>query len=629
MHRLAHAPAACFASRETKRNSGISFRLLGPFEAEAGGGALPLGGRKQRAVLALLLLRANEAVPLERLIDDVWGDDPPASAAHALEAYVSRLRVLLEPHGPSVVRSGRGYRLDLAGADVDTRRFEALLAEADRTGSPGRAAELIEAALALWRGPLLADTPLLSAGRAEVGRIEELRLHALELSFDAALESKRHHELVGELRSLVEEHPLRERFVRQLMLALYRSGRQADALDVYEQLRRALGELGLHPSRDLQELSGAIVRQEDELERPARTAVGRRPIRSRRVAGVTLAVAAAAAVAVAFAATRGTDVPEQPVAASGPRVAMLLPRAPVAGRWDPFLSPFIDGLRLAAHQYGLRTERIVGAESFAKNAANERLAVRLRQGDFDLVLVATPWTGGKELLKEVRRLPNTHFIFIDAVLHGTPYAGLKNVTAVSFADEQAGYLAGYLSGLVEADRSPRNGRRVISAVGGTQAVPSVEALVDGFARGSRRALPSVTVLVDYSEDFVRQDRCEGIANEQIDAGSDIVFAAAGTCGLGALAAASGRGVSGIGADEDYAYLGPHILASTIKRFDRAVIESVRWYIEGTLPPAQEVVLALDDHAVSLAIGADVPPAIRRQVEVVAAELRKRNDGRAP
>ena len=166
-----------------------------------------------------------------------------------MEAYVSRLRSVLEPHGPRVVRSGRGYRLDLAGADVDTRHFEALLAEADRAGDARRAEGLIRAALALWRGPPLADTPLTAAGRVDVERLEELRLHALETHFDAALESDRHDEVVGELRSLVDEHPLRERFVGQLMLALYRSGRQADALDVYEQARQALLELGLHPSR--------------------------------------------------------------------------------------------------------------------------------------------------------------------------------------------------------------------------------------------------------------------------------------------------------------------------------------------------------------------------------------------
>jgi basic membrane lipoprotein Med (substrate-binding protein (PBP1-ABC) superfamily)/DNA-binding SARP family transcriptional activator len=576
-------------------------------------------------VLALLLLRANEIVPLERLTDDVWGDEPPASAAHALEAYISRLRSLLAPHGPKLVRSGPGYRLELAGADVDARRFEALLADADRAaGDDGRVARLTEAALALWRGPPLVDTPLSGAGRADVDRLAELHLHALELRFDAALAAGRQHELVGELRSLVEEHPFRERFLGQLMIALYRSGRHADALDVYEHARLGFLELGLRPSRELQELSGAIVRQEEALRLPLSAGAHPRASRRRLAAGTALVVVAATAVAVALAATRAADDPQPAVADAGTRVALLLPRAPVPGREDAFLSPFIDGFRRAELQYGLQTETLVGAEFSATKADNERLAAQVRQGDFDLVLLAAGRIGGNALLREVRRLPDTRFVFIDADLHETPYAGLRNVSSVRFADEQAGYLAGYLSGLVEARRSPRNGRRVISVVGGMKAIPSVRALVNGFALGARRALPSITVLEDYSGDFVRQAVCGRIANRQIDAGSDIVFAAAGDCGRGALAAAGIRGVFGIGVDRDYSYLGAHILASTIKRFDRAVIASVGSYVQGTLPPGGEVAVALDDDAVGLGgISPDVPASARRQLARVEAELRQR------
>ena len=265
-----HSLPECFARRETTRDSGIFFRLLGPIEAWAGDRALTLGGPKQRSVLAALLLRANEIVPLERLIDEIWGNDPPASAAHALEAYVSRLRIVLEPHGPQLVRIGYGYLLKLEGSTVDVRQFEALLTEADAADDPGRAAALNEAALALWRGPPLVDTPL-PGGRAEIDRLEELHLHALEQRFEVALAAGRHQELLGQLRSLVQEHPLHERFVGQLMFALYRSGRHADALDAYERTRQAFLELGLHPSRDLQELSGAIVRQEDESTRSTRS----------------------------------------------------------------------------------------------------------------------------------------------------------------------------------------------------------------------------------------------------------------------------------------------------------------------------------------------------------------------
>lgn len=623
---LVRRSPACFAWRETNRSSGISFRLLGPLEAQAGDRALALGGPKQRAVLALLLLQANEIVPLERLTDEVWGDDPPASAAHALEAYVSRLRALLEPHGPKLVRRGPGYRLDLEGAHVDAREFEALLADAGRAGDPARSKELNEAALALWRGPPLVDTPLSSAGHVAVERLEELHLQALERRVDAALAAGRHADVVGELRTLVEEHPLHEPFVGQLMIALYRSGRHADALEVYERARLAFLELGLHPSRNLQELSGAIVRQDDELRPPARTDV-RRPSPRRRLAVVAVTVVAAAAVAAALAATRSANAPPA-VADLGPRVALLLPREPVPGREDTFISPFVDGLQLATQRYGLQPRRIVGPEVAKDRAVDERLVAQVREGNFDLVLLAVSRIGGDALLKEVRRSPDTRFVFLDGPVDQTPYGGLKNVTAVRFADEQAGYLAGYLSGLIEARRSPRNGRRVISVVGGVE-FPSVEALVDGFARGARRALPSVRVLKEYSGTFDRQAVCGRIANRQIDAGSEIVFAAAGDCQFGALAAAKTRGVFGIGVDQDQSYLGPHILASTIKRFDQVVLASVGWYLEDLLPPAGQVTLALDDDAVGLTISGEVPPAVRRKVALVEAELRRRADGSIP
>jgi basic membrane lipoprotein Med (substrate-binding protein (PBP1-ABC) superfamily)/DNA-binding SARP family transcriptional activator len=572
-------------------------------------------------------------VPLERLIDEVWGEDPPASAPHAVEAYVSRLRPVLEPHGPELLRRGPGYRLDLGDADLDVRRFEALLTEADLSAEQGdaaRTAKSADQALGCWRGPALVDTPLLSAAHAEIERLEELRLRALERRSEAGLALGRHQELAGELRKLVEEHPLREAFVAQLMIALYRSGRQADALEVYERTRQAYLELGLHPSRVLQELSGAIVRQEDELQAPSRRDVFLRPRPRRRLAAAALAALAVAAAAIAFGATRGTDEPNLAAAGPGPRVALLLPRPLTPGENDPQFTPFVDGFRLAARQFGLQPWTLVSPEYSTDPAVNERVARRVRQGRFDLVLLAAATIGGEPLLSEIRHLERTRFVYLDAFISGTRLAGIPNVSAVAFADEQAGYLAGYLSGLVEARRSPRIGTRVISAVGNFATVPSSKALVDGFARGAHRALPSITVLTDYSNEFVRQAACQRIANRQIDDGSEIVFAPAGTCGLGALAAASVRGVLGVGADQDHSYLGGHILASTFKRLDRAVLDSIRWYIEGTLPRGREIVLALDDDAVGVeGIAPDVPTSIRRQVARVEAELRARSDGRVP
>jgi DNA-binding SARP family transcriptional activator len=204
-------------------------------EAEVEERALELGGRKQRTVLAALLLRAGEVVPDGRLVDEIWEDNPPASAAHSLEAYVSRLRQALGPYGVVIVRRGGGYRIDLGRAVLDSQVFAALVedaAQASAADDDTRAAALANEALGLWHGPVLSGISLQMDGRAEADRLEELRSRALEIRVDADLALGRHAEVVGELRRLVEKNPYRERLVAQLMLALYRSGRQAEALDV-------------------------------------------------------------------------------------------------------------------------------------------------------------------------------------------------------------------------------------------------------------------------------------------------------------------------------------------------------------------------------------------------------------
>ena len=182
-------------------------------------------------------------MPVERLFDEVWGDDLPASAAHSLESYVSRLRRALSPYGVAVERRGGGYRIDLGGAVLDSQVFEALVdqaAQALAAGDHPRAASIAKEALGLWRGPVLADVTLHLESRAEAERLDELRSRAFEIRVDADLALGRHAELVGELRRLVEETPYRERLVAQLMVALYRSGRHVEALEVYERTRRDL-----------------------------------------------------------------------------------------------------------------------------------------------------------------------------------------------------------------------------------------------------------------------------------------------------------------------------------------------------------------------------------------------------
>jgi DNA-binding SARP family transcriptional activator len=246
----------------------VEFRILGPLEVRSDDRSLQLGGAKPRAVLAILLTRANEVVSRDRLIDELWGENPPATAVNVLQGYVSDLRKALGSGG--LVTRAPGYMVAVEPGELDLHRFERLVEEARGTlaaGDAGRAADTLREALALWRGPPLADFAYEPFAQAEITRLEELRLVALERRIEADLVLGRHAELVGELEALIPKHPLRERLRAQLMLALYRSGRQAEALEAYQEARRALvDELGIDPSQSLQELEKAILRQDHALE---------------------------------------------------------------------------------------------------------------------------------------------------------------------------------------------------------------------------------------------------------------------------------------------------------------------------------------------------------------------------
>jgi len=243
----------------------LEFWILGALEARnRGGEVVALGGQKQRVLLALLLLNAGRVVPTDRLLDELWGEHPPPTAQSSLQNLVSQLRKLLGRD--LVVTRAPGYVLQIDATQLDLRRFERMLTTA-RTLEPGPRAELLREALGLWRGPPLAEFAFERFAENEIGRLEDLRLAAVEDRIDADLELDRHTELVGELEGLVSESPYRERLRGQLMLALYRSGRQAEALRVYQDTRRVLvDELGIEPSRSLQQLHASILRQEAGLE---------------------------------------------------------------------------------------------------------------------------------------------------------------------------------------------------------------------------------------------------------------------------------------------------------------------------------------------------------------------------
>jgi DNA-binding SARP family transcriptional activator/tetratricopeptide (TPR) repeat protein len=252
----------------------MEFGVLGPLEVRDDGRTVPVGRGKQRALLALLLLHANEAVSTDRLIDELWGEHPPATAATALQVYVSKLRKTLG--AGTIATKAPGYAIQLDREQLDLHRFERLLAEGRESlvaGDAARASGLLEEAIRLWRGDALADLAYEPFAQAAIVRLEELRLAALEERFEAGLALGRHVELVGELDALVAAQPLRERPRRQLMLALYRCGRAAEALQVYQSTRRAfVEELGIEPSAALQQLERAILNQDPSLDAPAKPA---------------------------------------------------------------------------------------------------------------------------------------------------------------------------------------------------------------------------------------------------------------------------------------------------------------------------------------------------------------------
>jgi DNA-binding SARP family transcriptional activator/predicted ATPase len=239
----------------------MEYRVLGPLEVREGERSLPLGGAKQRALLAVLLLNANRVVSRERLIDELWGEDPPEQAVATVHVYVSRLRKLLP--GRLETRPP-GYMLAVEPGELDLDRFERLRAE-----------ERWHEALELWRGPPVDELP------SERARLEDLRLLVLEERIESDLTNGRHGELVGELTVLIRNHPHRERLRGQLMLALYRAGRQTDALEAYRQARAALDEMGIQPSDQLRRLESAILNQDAALGKavPSLSATPRLPER--------------------------------------------------------------------------------------------------------------------------------------------------------------------------------------------------------------------------------------------------------------------------------------------------------------------------------------------------------------
>jgi DNA-binding SARP family transcriptional activator len=355
----------------------MRFGILGPLEASDDGGQVSLGGGKPRALLAVLLLHPNEVVSADQLIDELWGDDSPERADAALRVNVSRLRKAL-PRDVLATRSP-GYVIRIEPDQLDLDRFERLVDEGRSllaSGLSADAAERLRDALSLWRGPALADFAYENFAQTAIARLEEIRLAAVELRIDADLALGRHDELVGELEALIAEHPLRERLRADLMTALYRSGRQAEALDAYKDARRALvDELGIDPSTALQELERAILRQEPALDLPATVpaSVGEAAERSILVA-ITHEARVDALLAVA-----------EPLVRDPPRI-MVLARLVSDAAELRSASGWLEECRSALEARSV----IVRAASFTSTAPGEELARLATELDVDLLLADAP-----------------------------------------------------------------------------------------------------------------------------------------------------------------------------------------------------------------------------------------------
>ena len=470
----------------------MEFRILGPLEVSHDGRAVRLSGARQRALLAILLLHAGEVVPSDRLMDDLWGEKLPTAGHTALRVRVSQLRKALGPGGELLVTQPPGYALRIAPSQLDLSRFEHMVADGERAlgaGEPERTVELLAEALGLWRGAPLADLPYAAFAQAPVVRLEELRIAALELRIDAELALGRHRRLAGELQALVAEHPLRERLCGQLMLALYRDGRQADALAAFSAARtRLVEEIGIEPGPPLQELQRRILAQDPGLARdeasprpPARTILA--------LSSDEAAITPLVAIASGLAADRGHEV----VAVALVRDASALARATAR----------LDEARAAAVDRGARV-RTAAFTSLDAGADAVRLVT---EQDVALLLLHAP----AGLLDTERPGPDLALIMAQAVcdvallVPGDVTAG--GAVLVPFAGHEHDWAALEL------------GAWLAAAHGAPLRLIGVEARAGAGARDASRLLASASLALQ---------RGMGIAAESalVPAGTDGILAAA-------------------------------------------------------------------------------------------------------
>jgi basic membrane lipoprotein Med (substrate-binding protein (PBP1-ABC) superfamily)/DNA-binding SARP family transcriptional activator len=452
----------------------LRYLILGPLEVREGDDDVELRGGQQRKLLAILLLHSGEAVSSDLLIEELWNGTPPETAAKALQGYVSSLRKQLGREAVETV--GAGYRL-VEPEDTDVRRFEELLAEARPLERAPAVAKLREA-LALWRGPALADFVYDDFARNEIDRLEELRLGAIERRIDLELALGHHDDLVPELEALVHAFPLRERLRGHLMVALYRSGRQAEALDAYRDARAALrDELGLEPSEELQALQRAILDHDPSLAAPPRVelsdATGQsRLLVDRRFRRPLLAVALGLAILVGTATALGLALTG---ASAAPLTGCeLTPNPPLNDR--AFNQAIYDGLTDASTSWGISVRDKV-PKTLSPKVWNRDMDDLIRQRCSLIVTAGSAY--GSAVAARAKANPSMRFATTDAIRFGpndpVKLRGTPNLLSIEFKSEQAAFLAGYL-----AAGMSKTGK--VGTFGGIP-IPTVTRFMNGFAAG--------------------------------------------------------------------------------------------------------------------------------------------------
>lgn len=593
------------------RTRRMEFRLLGKLEALADGQQAPLGPRKRRAILAVLLLHANEVMPAERLVELVWGNDSPRTAIHAVHNHVSQLRkVLVEAvDGPVIETVSPGYVLRAESASIDAARFELLVAEGRRAISDGdrrRGRESLQTALDMWRGEPLADFPYADFAQAERRRLGEIRLTALVAAFAIDIETGNYQDTIAPLQKVIEENPFREQLRMQFMTALYLAGRQTEALRAYQDFATMLGETnGMEPSPAMQELEDRILQQDPTLTETVST--------SRMFQGRSEADRGGVGEpAEDFFGSAGVLLLDEQHA---PRVGLLF-----LGRGNDrgYNDLAVAGLKRAVG--ALEIEQVDIPLAAAGNDWELRQAARA-VGKGLLIVMGFPF---QPYLSEVTPdFPEVDFLSLD---HRSE---VPSVRSIVFREQEGAFLVG-----TAAARKSATGR--LGFLGGTR-IAVIDRFLAGFVAGARHVDSGVRFLVDWvseGRDGVDAFLSPSLGYEKgralYEAGADVVMHAAGASGLGIFEAARvAQGPSpkmwAIGADSDQ-YLNlrpdlqPHVLTSMMKRCDIVMYEGIQSWTRGELESGSLQTVGLADGALGYSRSGGFVDDIASELDALAAEI---------